>query len=186
MSKSVYILLTNTGSLFSTAIGLYTRKKFNHVSLVLDDCFDEVYSFGRVNAKNPVIGGFVNEIETQIYRYFKKTSCLVLKLELSESEHQRLRELIDEFEKTKVDYHYNLIGFVGFLVDVPIRRPNAFFCSQFVHEILRRAGVVLVNKPSELVTPSHFLNHPLLEEVYHGPLTSFLEAPNHHLKRYYA
>jgi hypothetical protein len=49
------------------------------VSLVLNDDFTEIYSFGRLKKGNPVIGGFVNEFETKVYDHFEKTKCLILK-----------------------------------------------------------------------------------------------------------
>ena len=69
-NRPIYILLTNTRSLFSTAIGLYTKQAFNHVSIAIHDDFEQIYSFGRKNPSNPVIGGFVNEVETQILNIF--------------------------------------------------------------------------------------------------------------------
>ena len=53
-NRPIYILLTNTRSLFSTAIGLYTKQAFNHVSIAIHDDFEQIYSFGRKNPSNPV------------------------------------------------------------------------------------------------------------------------------------
>lgn len=44
---NVYLLLTDTGTVFSTAIKKYTRKPYNHASLALDQQLTEVYSFAR-------------------------------------------------------------------------------------------------------------------------------------------
>ena len=41
-TKPIYILLTNTGSLFSTAIGFYTKQRFNHGSICLNDDFKAI------------------------------------------------------------------------------------------------------------------------------------------------
>lgn len=61
----VHILLTNTKSMLSRSIQLFTNDPYNHVSLVLNDDFTEIYSFGRLKKENPVNGGFVNEFETK-------------------------------------------------------------------------------------------------------------------------
>lgn len=181
LSRSIYIVLTNTGSLFSTAIGFYTKQQFNHVSIALKDDFTAIYSFGRKHPKNPIVGGFVNEIETQIYEYFDSTSCIVLKKTVSAEKYARILESINKFENEKYIYSYNLIGFAGFIVNVPIKRNNAFFCSQFVGEVLKQGGVDFTNKPSELVKPSDFLGHDKFEEVYKGDLIQFLANPKQHL-----
>ncbi len=181
LNRSIYILLTNTGSLFSTAIGFYTRQRFNHVSIALNDDFKAIYSFGRKHPKNPIVGGFVNEIETQIYEYFNGTRCIVLKKRVSAEKYARILESINKFETDKYIYSYNLIGFAGFIVNIPIKRQNAFFCSQFVGEVLKQGGVNFTNKPSELVKPSDFLGHDKFEEVYKGDLIEFLTDPKAHL-----
>lgn len=181
LTKTIYILLTNTGSLFSTAIGFYTRQRFNHVSIALNDDFKAIYSFGRKHPKNPIVGGFVNEIETQIYEHFESTSCIVLKKTVSAEKYARILESINKFENEKYIYSYNLIGFAGFIVNVPIKRNNAFFCSQFVGEVLKQGGVDFTSKPSELVKPSDFLQHAKFEQVYNGDLIQFLSDPKKHL-----
>lgn len=182
-TKQIYILLTNTGSLLSTAIGFYTRQRFNHVSIALTDDFNAIYSFGRKHPKNPVIGGFVNEIETQIYDHFVGTSCIVLKKEVSLEEYARIHESIKRFELDKFIYGYNLIGFAGFIVNIPIKRQNSFFCSQFVGEVLKQGGIHFTNKPSELVKPSDFLGHDKFIEIYRGDIIHFLSSPKEYLKQ---
>lgn len=181
LDKSIYILLTNTGSLLSTAIGFYTRQQFNHVSISMTDDFKAIYSFGRKYPKNPIIGGFVNEVETQIYEYFAGTSCIVLKKVVSAENYARILESINRFETDKYIYGYNLIGFAGFIVNIPIKRDKAFFCSQFVGEVLKQGGVDFTDKPSELVKPSDFLHHDKFQEVYTGDLIEFLTNPSEHL-----
>lgn len=180
-TKQIYILLTNTGSLFSTAIGFYTKQRFNHVSIALTDDFNAIYSFGRKHPRNPINGGFVNEIETQIYNHFVGTSCIVLKKEVSLEKYAKIHESIKKFETDKYIYGYNLIGFAGFIVNIPIKRQNSFFCSQFVGEVLKQAGVNFTDKPSELVKPSDFLGHEKFVEVYKGDIIHFLSNPQKHI-----
>ena len=174
-TKPIYILLTNTGSLFSTAIGFYTKQRFNHVSICLNDDFKAIYSFGRKHPKNPIVGGFVNEIETQIYDHFVGTSCIVLKKEVSLEKYARVHESIKRFETDKLIYGYNLIGFAGFIVNIPIKRQKAFFCSQFVGEVLKQGGVDFTSKPSD------FLGHDKFVPIYQGDIIDFLSNPKKHL-----
>lgn len=180
-NRTIYILLTNTGSLFSTAIGYYTKQEYNHVSIVLEDDFTAIYSFGRKHRKNPISGGFVNEVETQIYNHFDGTSCIVLKKEVSVDIYARILESIRHFENERFIYSYNLIGFAGFIVNMPIKRQKAFFCSQFVGEVLKQGGIDFTSKPSELIKPSDFLIQDQFEEVYKGDLIQFLTNPKNHL-----
>ncbi|RQW11131.1 hypothetical protein [Paenibacillus rhizophilus] len=50
---------------------------------------------------------------------------------------------------------------------------NAYFCSQFVSEALRKSGLSLWDRPSTLVTPNDFLHHPAFETVYEGHLYDY-------------
>lgn len=59
--RSIYIVLTFTGTVLATIIKEYTRREFAHVSISLDKELEEMYSFGRLNPYNPFIGGFVHE-----------------------------------------------------------------------------------------------------------------------------
>ena len=47
MGKTIYIVLTDTGTLLSKTIGMYTRKDLNHASIAFDEQLTEMYSFGR-------------------------------------------------------------------------------------------------------------------------------------------
>ena len=180
-NRPIYILLTNTRSLFSTAIGLYTKQAFNHVSIAIHDDFEQIYSFGRKNPSNPVIGGFVNEVETQIFEYFSGTSCIVLKRYVSENEFQRITDVIRRFDMERMSYGYNLIGFAGFVVNYPIKRSRSYFCSQFVSEVIKAGGIEWITKLSELVKPSDFFLFEGIQEVYRGNLIQFLAEPKRYL-----
>ncbi|MEM5591749.1 hypothetical protein AAHH67_08270 [Niallia circulans] len=59
--RKVYIILTDTGTLFTRCIKFFTRKPHNHASISFDPQLNEVYSFGRRKPSNPFIGGFVKE-----------------------------------------------------------------------------------------------------------------------------
>ena len=58
---SVFILLTNTGTLFTKVIQSYTKAPYNHASISFDRELSELYSFGRKHPSNPFDGGFVVE-----------------------------------------------------------------------------------------------------------------------------
>ena len=59
--KNIYLVLSQTRSILSRIISRATGDRYAHVSLSLSDDLDEMYSFGRVYAFTPIIGGFVRE-----------------------------------------------------------------------------------------------------------------------------
>ncbi|MGE5613354.1 MAG: hypothetical protein ACM3XR_03020 [Bacillota bacterium] len=67
--KSVYLVMTATGTWVSKCIKIYTKSRYNHVSLCLDPGMNEFYSFGRKIRWFPLIGGFI--IEHKRHRSFQ-------------------------------------------------------------------------------------------------------------------
>lgn len=170
----IYILLTDTGTLFTKMIKWFTNAPYNHVSIVFDDELNEIYSFGRKKPRNPLRAGFIREdVYFGTYRYFENTRCLILKLEITEKEYQNIRKKIETFEMNKDMFSYNLLGLIGILLSYPINKNNSYFCSQFVAEVLQESGVHLWNLPPALVTPVDFFIHHRFEFVYEGKLYDY-------------
>ena len=51
--RKIYLLLTDTGTMFTRMIKLFTQEPLNHASLAFDDNLVEVYSFGRKKYEKP-------------------------------------------------------------------------------------------------------------------------------------
>ncbi len=174
MRKSVYIVLTSTGTALSQMIKSYTKEKYNHVSISLNEELTEMYSFGRRNPINPLDGGFVKEdVEIGTYSWFPHTECKILRLEVSLQEYGKITRFIDTFKKKQKKYVYNFVGLFGVVFNTPLEIEGAYFCSQFVAEILRRSGIQLFEKPSSLVQPAEFLELDIFDPLYEGKLYEY-------------
>lgn len=172
--KAIYILLTDTGTLLNRIIKWFTHAPYNHVSIAFDEQLEEVYSFGRKQPRNPLIAGFVKEdVYSGTYRYFQNTRCLLLKIDVSDVEYERIRQIIAYFNEHKEQFSYNLIGLIGVLFHYPIGKKNAYFCSQFVAEVFKKSRMPLWERPSGLVTPHDFLLHHAFEILYEGKLYDY-------------
>ena len=69
--KNIYIILTQSGTLFSKAIKLHTRDPYNHASISFDKSLEIMYSFGRKRRYNPIDTGFIEEnFNRGLYPYF--------------------------------------------------------------------------------------------------------------------
>ena len=173
--KSVYILLTDTGTLFTRAIKLYTRNPYNHASIAFDENLTEVYSFGRKNPRNPFIGGFVEEdIKEGLY---KQATGVIYRLNVSEHAYDKMREYIQAIDDQREDYRYNLLGLIAIIFNIPLNRENAFFCSQFVAAVLQQSESVDLNKPLAFIKPHDLQGLTDLQLVYEGSL-------HHYMKRH--
>lgn len=178
--KKVYILLTDTGSYFTRLIKLFTKKPYNHASIAFDSELSEVYSFGRKQVGNPFRGGFVKENLQQ--GFFKQADCAVYSLTVTENQLRKMKCYIQEIEEQKEDYRYNLLGLFGFLLNKPIKREKAFFCSQFVASALTKCTIDF-EKPLSLIAPYDLQEISELKLVYEGKLNAY--SNNRHCgKRY--
>lgn len=172
--KKLYVLLTDTGTLLGRTIKWFTNAPNNHVSLVLDEYLDEMYSFGRIYARNPLIAGFIREdVYVGTYRYFAHTRCQLLSMEVSLEEYSCIKHLIKQFNENRNRYSYNLLGLVGVAMNHPIDQKNKYFCSQFVAEVLGKSGLELWELPPALITPSDFSMNPRFKLVYEGRLYDY-------------
>lgn len=173
---SLYILLTQTGTAFSKLIQCFTNAPYNHASIALDPELNELYSFGRKTARNPLNAGFVQEdVYHGTYSHYRNTSCILFRLKVTRKEKESVAAVIRQLQQEKDRYSYNLLGLIGVLLNRDLHIDNAFFCSQFVAEMLRRGGIQLWDEslPSALVTPQHLYSHPRMEKVYEGRLTDY-------------
>lgn len=170
----LYVLLTDTGTLFTTMIKNFTSAPYNHASLAMDEDLADLFSFGRKSPGNPLSAGFVEEdVYEGTFRRYPNTRCALLKIRVSPEQRAEAWRVIRAFQREKEAYRYNLIGLFGVMMNYDLRRKNAYFCSQFVAEALRRSGLKLFDRPSSLVTPDHFLRNSSFEKVYEGNLYDY-------------
>jgi len=171
--QSVYIVLTHTGTLFTRVIRTFTGAPYNHASIAFDPELTELYSFGRRNPNNPLTGGFVREdIRSGIYGKFPNTTCVVYELRVSGREAAKMKRVLGLFIRKQNKLRYNLAGVIGIALNRPVETGNAYFCSQFVAELLHRSGVRLWDKPPALVAPDDFRRCGL-RPVYMGKLSAY-------------
>jgi hypothetical protein len=170
--KKIFILLTDTETILTRLIKSYTKKPYNHASIAFDAKLMEVYSFGRKSAKNPFIGGFVREdIDSVIFR---QADCALYSLNITAAEFQKMYQYIQEIASEKEKYRYNFIGLFGVLFQKPIKRKNAFFCSQFVASVLKESKVIdFEDEELSLVKPSDLTHLANFELVFEGGLNDY-------------
>lgn len=175
--RKVYVLLTDTGTVLTKMIKLYTKKPHNHASIALDDQLWDVYSFGRKRPRNPFLAGFVREnIRGGIFR---NADCAIYCCTISEIQYDTICRKINEIEKNKGEYRYNLLGLFAVMFNLELDRKNAFFCSHFVAALLEESGVKInKQKPLSLVTPDDIKESTSLELVYEGKLSSYFAEAN--------
>lgn len=174
----VFIILTDTGTMFTKLIKRFTKQPLNHASICFTKELDTVYSFGRKQANNPFIGGFVKEdMDGEL---FQRATCAIYSCSVSESEYWQMKELVQHFEMHQHHYKYNFIGLFGVLLNKKINRKRAFFCSEFVATVLNNGGFELKGKHPSLVRPNDLGNCEEFRLRYEGQLRSYLLQNGNH------
>lgn len=171
--RNVYILLTDTGTIFTRMIKFFTKQPLNHASISFDSQLRDVYSFGRKQRVNPFVGGFVSEDIRK--GLFLEAECALYSCSVTEEQYQLMVSKVKEIEEEKDDYKYNFLGLFAVLFNKNLDRDKAYFCSQFVATILDESGIDLhFNKPLSLVTPHDLNNLSSFQVEFQGKLSSLI------------
>lgn len=149
--RTIYLLLSDTGTVLNRLIKCYTGQPYNHASIAFDVEMTEVYSFGRKVAYNPFIGGFVREdLHSEL---FKEAACAVYALSVTPDQYQRMYRYVQRIAAQQERYRYNFIGLFGVMLNTPTKREHAFFCSQFVASVFIEGKVMDHVKDPSLIEP---------------------------------
>lgn len=172
--KCVYILLSKTSTLPSDVIQMWTKEPYAHTSLAFDIELNEMYSFARKKLHNPFRCGFIEEdITSGVFGRDVDTVCRVCRLCVTETQYNKIRNIIEDFKKESSYYKYNYLGIVGVMCNKAVERKYNYFCSQFVYYVLENAGVEMFGKEPGLTRPEDFRQWDKLELIYEGKLIDY-------------
>lgn len=173
-SEEIFIVITQTGTVLSKFLKLCTRAEYNHASIALSPDLKVMYSFGRLNPYNPFFGGFVEESASfGTFKRFSETEALVLSAHVTNENKEQLSEFIDTMVNNKKDYGYNYMGLYLAFINKCVKKQNRYYCSEFVREMLKRAGVRGSADLPDVIKPIDFLELPELRQVYRGKLREY-------------
>ena len=174
LSRKIYIVLSDTSTLLSRTIQLYTRQEYNHVSISFDPLLKEMYSFGRKKENNPFNGGFVHENTGS--KIFREANCLIYTCHVTDEQYTQLRNTINHFLTYQDAYKYNFLGLIALACHFKVKRSNAYFCSQFIATLFEMVGLPLYEKNSYFMKPYDFSKLPYLELYYKGNFQDFIDS----------
>lgn len=169
----IYFIHSSTTSVLSRSIGFYTKNKYNHVSIGFDQGLTEVYSFGRKQIHNPLIGGFVREDMGS--GLFANANCQVYRMAVTPEEYYQMKALLEDFEGRRQDLKYNFLGLLFLSWGFEIQRPNHYFCSEFAATVLQQSTTVELPKKVNFMTPQDMTQLPEMEFIYEGLISSYIE-----------
>ena len=175
--RSLYILLTRSGTLLSQLIALTTGAAHTHVSISLEPDIADFYSFARRLSHLPLPAGLVRERLTEGYwGRHPGIPCTLLSLPVEDAVYHRIKRRLVCMNENADDYHYSLLGVLLCAADIVHRRPDHYFCSQFVGELLSAAGAVTLPRDTSLLHPDDFLALPDARICFSGTLGELAAA----------
>lgn len=174
--RSVYVVVTCTGTGVARAIRFVTKQPYSHAAVALDPALSRLYSFSRVYKRTPLPASFVPEsVGAGTLGRFDSIPCEIYAVSLTEMQYQRLKGMIAYFGMLRKAYSYSIMG----LFRVKMQREHTlhrkFVCSQFVAYVLSECGVRL-NKPACLYSPEDLRHLPDARLVYRGELNRYHRA----------
>jgi hypothetical protein len=167
---SLYVLVTDTQTYFSKVSKFFTSQPYNHISLMFEDSFDEIYTFALISPTNGFRGGF--KIET--VEDLKGAKYSLYRVGVSGDAWKQVKKRVDSLSKLKKETSYSFRSIINFVF-----KKNLFenvnelrmICSEFVVSVLEEAGIEL-QKPGRfnIMSPYDIVRHKALEHVRRGTI----------------
>lgn len=146
--KIITVLLTRYYSAFSNFIYFVGGRGYTHASIALDEENECYYSFNFM--------GFRREYPKKHKNRSGKS--ISFKLEVSLEDYKKMQEKIMEMEQKKEELHYSRMGVFFCLFQIPFRKENYYFCSQFVAEMIAMSKEVALRKEPSLYFPNELID----------------------------
>ena len=169
--KTIYILLTRSGTLLSKLVYAVTGASYTHASMAFDEELNCLYSSTRKNGYTMFPAGPSKEyLNKGVFRLRGDAPCALYALEVTDEAYVRARRRAEHMMARGELYRFNTLGLILCALHIRWQRRRHYFCSQFVSEVLQKSGALELPKPSTLMHPSDYAELPELRCLYRGTL----------------
>ncbi len=153
---AVYIVLSDTGSVASEFLSLFTDKPYNHVSISFDRELRTLISYNGGARVNPP------GLNSEMLEFLGKKENAIIYIYRLDVTREQKQIMIDKIKDINANGSaYNMLG----LVLKNSYKPNIMYCSQFVYTLLDLADATYFEKNKYDVKPTD-----LVELDYHKKL----------------
>ena len=169
--KTIYILLTRSGTLLSKLVYAVTGASYTHASMAFDEELNCLYSSTRKNGYTMFPAGPSKEyLNKGVFRLRGDAPCALYALDVTDEAYVRARRRAEHMMARGELYRFNTLGLILCALHIRWQRRRHYFCSQFVSEVLQKSGALELPKPSTLMHPSDYAELPELRCLYRGTL----------------
>jgi len=153
--KNIYVILSSTPTMMGRLIRIFTRSSFNHSSISLSEDLEEMYSFARYRASNPLVGGFVREFPQRLShgRNFEDVYIKVYKIPVADKQFEEIRRFIYSIKEDHEENIYNTMAVLGILTGYRFNIYKAYTCSDFVAQSLLKGNIISESHISKNIVP---------------------------------
>lgn len=172
--KNIYVVLSSTPTMMGKIIRVFTRSFYNHSSISLTENLNEMYSFARYRASNPLVGGFVKEFPERFTLGKQGDVCIkVFSIPVTEEQYETIKLFIYKMKNDSEENIYNSLAALGVLLGCKFDTYKAYTCSDFVVRTLVEGNVLWDTCTSKNIIPDEI--HMLLEKyaTYSGCLNAY-------------
>lgn len=174
--KNLYVVISETGTGPSRFLQYFTKDRYVHASLALNEELTEMYSFARRWRYYPFWCGFIKEcINKGTYERFKDTRIAVIKLPVSDEVYADITAELYSIYPHRKWFRYNYIGVFLAHFGKVLHRKKCFYCSEFIQKVLSEHGVG-VEKEEVPVKPVDFLQLRNGKVVFEGLMREYAPA----------
>lgn len=173
--RSVYVVVTRTGTSVARVIRIFSRMPYSHVSLSRDASLHQLYSFCRNYKPIPLPATFNTEmIGEGTLGAFDVIPCEIYEVPVTDAQYEHFEHLIEHFLECRKRYSYSIMGLLRVKLQIESKLKYKFVCSQFVAYVLKECGVKL-NKPPCLYSPDDLRYLPDAKLIYRGELNHYYQ-----------
>ncbi len=181
-TEKLYPVLIATPGIFATLIKWFTRLKYIHIVLGMDEELTQCYSYGRRNPKIPILSGFEQEELDKVVEHFPRALCMVTEIECTKEQKENVWKRINYYKENAKRYHYCILGLPFLVFNKPFHQKRRYTCSQFVARTFEDYGIRKFDKHYSLITPRDFYEMPNKKILYVGTVEGYLDKIDEYKK----
>lgn len=169
--KTIYILLTRSGTLLSHLVYHITGANYTHASIAFEEDLNCLYSSTRKNGYTMFPAGPSKEfLNRGVFKLRGNMPCALYSMEVSDEAYTRAKRRADHMMAHGELYRFNSLGLLLCAMHIRWKRRRHYFCSQFVSEVLEKSGAMELPKDSTLMHPNDYTKLEGLTCLYEGEL----------------
>lgn len=152
--KNIYVILSATPTMMGKIIRIFTKSSYNHSSISLTENLNEMYSFARYRASNPLVGGFVREFP-QRFTLGKEedVNIKVYRIPVTDRQYRAIKLFIYKMKSDKEENIYNTLAALGILLGWNLHTYKAYTCADFVTRSLIEGNILENSYISKSIIP---------------------------------